>query len=388
MSSRSGRRSRRTGADGEEDIELQDAQLRRELEERFKPLFDKYGPEGLPLGDLREELEDEGLTKSIPEDRLNELLHRADRDRSRTITFKEFIKMMTEDMTKKERSAMRSVVAAAIANIVPKSQREDFLANYNCKPPPIFMVLISIIEIIIFAIYAAELKEKGIATTATTGVPTYSPLIYKPTRRYEAWRYLTYMFIHQGYMHILFNLIFQLLLGLPLEVVHKFWRVIIIYIFGVLAGSLAHSITDHAVLLAGASGGCYALIGAHLAAVITNWKEMNYKCCEGSVARFLFSAPVRLTVLIILGSGDTALAIYKRFAGTETTKVGISAHIGGLCAGLLLGVPVLKNINELPWERTLGWITLAIYLTFVAFCLFFNGLYQGYPETDWTPCCP
>ncbi|KAJ8300217.1 hypothetical protein KUTeg_021736 [Tegillarca granosa] len=323
MSSRSGRRSRRTGADGEEDIELQDAQLRRELEE--------YGPEGLPLGDLREELEDEGLTKSIPEDRLNELLHRADH------------------MTKKERSAMRSVVAAAIANIVPKSQREDFLANYNCKPPPIFMVLISIIEIIIFAIYAAELKEKGIATTATTGVPTYSPLIYKPTRRYEAWRYLTYMFIHQGYMHILFNLIFQLLLGLPLEVVHKFWRVIIIYIFGVLA--------------AGASGGCYALIGAHLAAVITNWKEMNYKCCEGSVARFLFSAPVRLTVLIILG--------------TETTKVGISAHIGGLCAGLLLGVPVLKNINELPWERTLGWITLAIYLTFVAFCLFFNGLYQG-----------
>lgn len=54
---------------------------------------------------------------------------------------------MTEDMTKKERSAMRNVVAAAIANIVPKSQREDFLANYNCKPPPIFMILISIIEV-------------------------------------------------------------------------------------------------------------------------------------------------------------------------------------------------------------------------------------------------
>lgn len=33
MSSRSGRRSRRTGAADDEDIELQDAQLRRELEE-------------------------------------------------------------------------------------------------------------------------------------------------------------------------------------------------------------------------------------------------------------------------------------------------------------------------------------------------------------------
>jgi hypothetical protein len=34
-------------------------------------------------------------------------------------------------------------------------------------------------------------------------------------------------------------------------------------------GSLAHSVTDHAVSLCGASGGCYALIGAHIASIIT-----------------------------------------------------------------------------------------------------------------------
>ena len=33
-------------------------------------------------------------------------------------------------------------------------------------------------------------------------------------------------------------------------------------------GSLAHSCTDHHVALAGASGGCYALIGAHLASIV------------------------------------------------------------------------------------------------------------------------
>lgn len=36
-----------------------------------------------------------------------------------------------------------------------------------------------------------------------------------------------------------------------------------------VTGSLAHSLTDHSVDLAGASGGGYALIGAHLAAVVT-----------------------------------------------------------------------------------------------------------------------
>ena len=50
-------------------------------------------------------------------------------------------------LNKKERSAMKSFVGAAILNIVPESMKEDFLDHYNCRPPPIFMALISIIEV-------------------------------------------------------------------------------------------------------------------------------------------------------------------------------------------------------------------------------------------------
>lgn len=70
------------------------------------------------------------------------------------------------------------------------------------------------------------------------------------------------------YLHLCFNLLFQLLLGLPLELVHKWWRVGLVYTAGVAGGSLAHSVTDYGVSLVGASGGCYAIIGAHLASVI------------------------------------------------------------------------------------------------------------------------
>ena len=35
------------------------------------------------------------------------------------------------------------------------------------------------------------------------------------------------------------------------------------------SGSLAHSVSDPFIALAGASGGCYALIGAHVATIIT-----------------------------------------------------------------------------------------------------------------------
>lgn len=42
----------------------------------------------------------------------------------------------------------------------------------------------------------------------------------------------------------------------------------------------------------------------------------------------------------------------------------------------------------LTWEKRLGWVSLVVYLLFTAFCMFFNGLYTGYPETDWSDCCP
>ncbi|XP_067662674.1 rhomboid-related protein 2-like isoform X1 [Haliotis asinina] len=381
MAAARGGRSRGNRVD---DLEMR--RLRSDLDRNFKPIFDRHGPEGVALGDLQREMEEEGITDKISKRRLNQLLDRADYNDDNMITYTEFVNLMTSDegLTKSERSAFRSVLGAAIANIVPQSMRNDFLANYNCRPPPLFIIIMSTAEIVIFGVYAAELAKQGEAVTATSGVPMYSPLVYTPRRRYEAWRYLTYMFIHQGYLHILSNMIFQLLFGLPLEIVHKWWRVMVVYLCGVLAGSLAHSVTDHSVALVGASGGVYALLGAHLAAVATNWKEMNYKCCEGNIVRVLLSAPVRLFIILALVVPDTSLAIYRRVTAPENQKVGVSAHIGGFLTGLLLGIPVLKNIKKLPWETTLGWVTMAVFLLLVAFAVLFNGLYKGYPATDWS----
>ena len=50
-------------------------------------------------------------------------------------------------LNRSEKSAMKRFVGAAILNIVPESMKEDFLDHYNCRPPPIFMILISIIEV-------------------------------------------------------------------------------------------------------------------------------------------------------------------------------------------------------------------------------------------------
>jgi rhomboid-related protein 1/2/3 len=56
------------------------------------------------------------------------------------------------------------------------------------------------------------------------------------------------------------NTIVQIFLGISLELVHGWWRVSLIYLSGVLAGSLGTSFCNPNTELIGASGGVYALI--------------------------------------------------------------------------------------------------------------------------------
>lgn len=101
-----------------------------------------------------------------------------------------------------------------------------------------------------------------------TNGPAATLFIYNPYRRYEVWRFVSYMFVHVGIMHIMMNLIIQIFLGVALELVHHWWRVALVYLAGVLAGSMGTSIMNPKIFLAGASGGVYALITAHIATII------------------------------------------------------------------------------------------------------------------------
>ena len=73
----------------------------------------------------------------------------------------------------------------------------------------------------------------------------------------------------------------------------------LIYLTGVMAGSLTVAVADPSVFLAGASGGVYALITAHLANVIFNWQEMEFPA-------------VRLLGFILIAGVDTGVAVYYR----------------------------------------------------------------------------
>ncbi|KAL4715286.1 hypothetical protein ACJJTC_010856 [Scirpophaga incertulas] len=205
--------------------------------------------------------------------------------------------------------------------------------EYTCWPPALSMILTSLVEIVLFCYDAAQ------GHTDANG-PIAKLFIYNPHRRQEAWRFLTYMFVHVGAIHLVVNLLVQLFLGVPLEMVHRWWRVTLVYLAGVAAGSLATSLTDPKVYLAGASGGVYALIAAHIATIIMNWAEMEF-------------AIIQLLVFVLLAAVDVGTAVYERYWLEVQQNIGYVAHLAGAIAGLLVGIGVLRNLEKRKWEKRL-----------------------------------
>ena len=120
------------------------------------------------------------------------------------------------------------------------------------------------------------------------------PYIHTPVQTF-----LLLLPVHVDLSSLLVNLFVQLAVGLPLEVVHGSFRIGLIYGCGILYGSLASSIFDPSVRLAGASGPAYAMLSAHLANVILHHASMS-------------SPFLRLTGLLLVASLEVGFGIYRR----------------------------------------------------------------------------
>lgn len=72
----------------------------------------------------------------------------------------------------------------------------------------------------------------------------------------------------------------------------------LVYLAGVVAGSMGTSIANPNIYLAGASGGVYALITAHIATIIMNWHEMEY-------------AFIQLFVFVVFCGTDVGFSVYR-----------------------------------------------------------------------------
>jgi len=334
-----------------------------------------------------QELNSFSLTeKYIPGNQLARLLSEYDENKDGYIDVQEF-----EKLVQNQENNPRPEVAKLLQSL----KTAAFAEVYKLWPPPIFLLLVSLFQVILFCIHAHHLRvQHGLEITWNEPAPQCSMLIYNPYRRREAWRYLSYALVHSGMGHIGLNLVIQLFVGLPLEMSHGSLRIGIVYMCGVVGGSLATSSFDPNMYLVGASGGVYSLIAAHLASLTLNWKEdvvvIRQRFRQGKLrlakSSTLFRL-MRLLSVIIYAVCDTGFAIYARFMyGTGNT--GYLAHLAGAIAGLCVGLIVLKNRKKENWEVYIRVMCAMFCGTTLVLSIVWNvegdTIYQKYYKTNTT----
>ncbi|XP_060725046.1 rhomboid-related protein 3 isoform X1 [Tachysurus vachellii] len=368
-----------------EVLESEETETGAPPDTEWKSLFDKYDPESsgfISAERLRDLLETHG--SELDTHKLEVLLALANGNAEGKVRYQDFINLMTNKRSNSFRRAIqqggrqlkssslreevglglpqRLVRHVAYETLPREVDRKWYFDSYTYCPPPWLILTITITEMVVFVYYGLLLDRWVLQVSSPSFLK--SPLPYHPQRRAQAWRYLSYIFMHAGIEHLGLNMAMQLLVGVPLEMVHGAARIGLIYMCGVLAGSLVVSVIDMAAPVVGSSGGVYALVSAHLANVVMNWSGMK---CQFKL--------FRMAMALVCMSVEFGRAVWLRFyppAMPPCPNPSFCAHLGGVVVGLTLGVVVLQNYEQRLHEQFLFWIFISVYGLFVLFGIFWN----------------
>ena len=153
-------------------------------------------------------------------------------------------------------------------------------------------------------------------------------------------RLFTALFLHAGWAHLLGNLVFLLIFGLPAEKAMGSWRVLLLFLLGGAVANLAAVLLlpGPGRVIIGASGAISALIGAYLA--------LFPRARLGVVLPLgLFLEFIRVPASLLIGVW-AALQVGFAYIGPAFGPVAWSAHIAGFLFGVLFATAVRAAITR------------------------------------------
>jgi rhomboid protease GluP len=147
------------------------------------------------------------------------------------------------------------------------------------------------------------------------------------------WRLFTEIFVHFGIIHIAVNMYILYQVGVLTEILFGKVRFIILYLVAGLAGSLTSLYVHPLGVSAGASGAIFGVFGALLAFLLIE-RGVIPKRAAMQIARSL---------AIFLG--------YNLIYGLASKTTDLSAHVGGLVIGFVVGCVLLLRPRATGPER-------------------------------------
>jgi rhomboid protease GluP len=147
---------------------------------------------------------------------------------------------------------------------------------------------------------------------------------------HQYWRMLTSTFVHFGIIHIAFNMYVLYQIGPFIEIVFGRARYLVIYFVAGLAGSVASLWMHPNSVGAGASGAIFGLYGAVFGFLLIRRHVLNPAAVNS------------------IGKSAGIFVLYNVVYGTMSRTTDLSAHFGGLVAGFLIGMLLIRPTGTTP----------------------------------------
>jgi membrane associated rhomboid family serine protease len=172
----------------------------------------------------------------------------------------------------------------------------------------------------------------GFGTLYTDGA-LFGPFL---VHQHEYYRLLTYGFLHDGLLHILFNMVFLYFVGPSLELAIGKVNFVAVYLASLLAGSFGALLLTPLDATVGASGALFGLLGALI--VIAHYRGIS-----------IWSSGLGPTLLINI------------VFSLSISGISIGGHIGGFVGGLICGVLYMELVDRRRMQKSflLGCVLVA-----------------------------
>jgi membrane associated rhomboid family serine protease len=180
-------------------------------------------------------------------------------------------------------------------------------------------VLIAINVLVFLAETATGTSLGGVTNGASLGTVYIHGALFGPylTQEHQYYRLLTAGFLHDGLLHILFNMIFLWFMGRMLEPAIGKLNFVVVYFVALLAGSFGALLFEPQAGTVGASGACFGILGALM--VIAHYRGIS-----------IWQSGLGITLLINI------------VFSLSVAGISIGGHLGGVAGGAICGWVIVQ----------------------------------------------
>ncbi len=197
--------------------------------------------------------------------------------------------------------------------------RGGFLGGLFSQAPMVRLMLLINVGVFLFEMIFGSLRISGIQIEAY--IQHYLYLFPPGAPNFYPWQLISYMFLHGGFMHILFNMLALVIFGPSLEMSWGSRKFLIYYFLCGLGGGIAH------VLISPFFGGAGPLVGA--SGAIFGLLAAFGLMFPDQIIYVNFFIPMKAKYMVLL------YILLEVISVPANDGVGHLAHLGGAVVGIV-----------------------------------------------------